>query len=171
MLVAPPPVKPVIRQETRQKPRKYYTIHENANNVLAFQGMLASDKTTVLGFVKENDAIRFGRIVEKHYMVHKEWPEMILGGSVKIYAGPQEDKGDELRFLHAVEWSPEDISLFCAARYMDIMHIDRLIDNDTGFNINGSKMIMEGSQEFYIEACERLFSLINPTFTYLDEES
>ena len=170
MLVAPPPVKPVIRQEIRQRPKKYYTIHENVNNVLAFQGMLDSDKTTVLGFVREKDAVRLGRMVEKHYMVHKEWPKMVLGGSVNIYSGPQEDEGDELRFLHAVEWSPEDISLFCAARYMDVMHIDRLSDNNTGFNIKGSKLIMEGSHEFYIEACERLLTVVNPVFTYLEDD-
>ena len=171
MLVLPPPVKPLNRQETRQKHKKYYTIHENANNVLAFQGMLDNEKTTVLGFLKENDATRLGRMIEKHYIVHKEWPEMVLNGTIRIYAGPREEKGSELQFLHTVEWSPDEISLFFAARYMDIMQIDRLTDSDTGFNINGSKISMEGSHEFYTEACERLFSLANPIFNYMDEES
>ena len=108
MLVLPPPVKPVIRQTTRQKPTKYYTVHENSNNVLAFRGWLDTDKTTVLGFTREKDAIRLGRMIEKHYLVLKDWPDMVLDDSVKLYSGPQEDEGDELRFLHAVEWSPED---------------------------------------------------------------
>lgn len=168
MLVVPPPTKPTIRQETRQKPRKYFTIHENSNNVLAFKGLLDNDKTTVMGFVKERDAVTFGRMVERHYLTQKDWPDLVLDSSIKIYS--KQDEENDLKFLHAVEWSPDDVTLFCAARYMDLMHIDGIVENPTGFTIRGSKLILEGSTEFYKDACDRMWNLVNPTFTYLDDE-
>lgn len=156
MLTVPPPVKPFKRLETNQRPLKLYTLHENPNNILALRAELDGDKTATVAFTRPEDVMRMGTMLENHYRAYKEWPDMILDTSIKIYsANPLTD----LAMLYTVEWSFEELSMLCAGHYMDILHIDALIENKNGFNIRGNRLKLQASPDFYINACNRMLKV------------
>jgi hypothetical protein len=162
MLTVPPPVKPVARMQTNQRPLKMYTLHENMNNALALRAEKNNDKTAMIAFTRHTDVLTMGRMLENHYRTYKEWPDMVIDNSIKIYSGSQ---GTELQFLQAAEWSPEELTNLCCSHYMDILQIDELFETSTGYRIKGSRLMLEGSYEMYIQACKNMYRLIDDGFS------
>jgi len=156
MLTVPPPVKPRSLQKTNQRPLKMYTLHENYNNILALRAERDKDKTTTLAFTRHDDVLKMGTILENHYRTYKEWPDLVIDNSIKIYSA---NALDELSILHMVEWSFEELTTLCAGHYMDILQIDSLVETRSGFSIRGNRMMLEGTPEFYIGVCNRMLRI------------
>jgi len=162
MLTLPPPTKPVARLKTNQRPLKMYTLHENMNNALALRAERNSDKTAVIAFTRESDVLTMGTMLENHYRTYREWPDLVIDNSIKIYSGNQ---GINLQFLHAAEWTPETLTELCCSHYMDILQIDELTETSGGYAIKGSRLMLEGSHEMYIQACKNMYRLIDDGFS------
>lgn len=156
MLTTVPPTRPIKRLETIERPLKMYTLHENYNNILAFRAERDGDKTATIAFTRQQDVLKMGIMLEAHYRTYKEWPDMILDNSIKIYSG---NAREDLSALYVVEWSYEELNTLCAGHYMDILHIESLVENNTGFNIRGSLVKLACSNEFYIGACNRMLKV------------
>jgi hypothetical protein len=158
MLTVPPPVKPVVRlPPTNQCPRKMYTLHETMNNALALRAMQDSDKTAMIAFARETDALTMGTMLENHYRTYKEWPDLVINSSIKIFSG--NGAKDDLKFLQAAVWSPEELTMICCTHYMDILQIDELFETKNGYNIKGARLLLEGTNDLYIAACNRMLRL------------
>jgi hypothetical protein len=162
MLTALPPTKPAVLLPTKQLPLKMYTLHENINNALALRAERNSDKTAVVAFTRESDVLTMGRMLENHYRTYQEWPDMVIDNSIKIYSG---NPSLDLQFLQSAEWSPEDLTKLCCVHYMDILQIDELFETSTGYRIKGSRLMLEGSHEMYIQACKNMYRLIDDGFS------
>jgi hypothetical protein len=157
MLTALPPTRPVTRlPQTNQLPLKMYTLHESVNNTLAMRAERSSDKTAVIAFTRKSDVLTMGTMLENHYRTYKEWPDLVIDNSINIYSGNQ---GTRLQFLQAAEWAPETLSDLCCSHYLDILQIDELSETSSGYTIKGSRLVIEGSHEMYIEACRNMYSL------------
>lgn len=157
MLTLPPPVKPMLRMYTNQRPLKMYTLHETMNNALALRATQDSDKTAMVAFTRQEDVVTMGTMLENHYRTYKEWPDLVINSSIKIYSGS--GAKDELKFLQPAEWSPEELTMICCSRYMDILQIDELFETNSGYNIKGSRLILKGANDLYIDSCNRMLRL------------
>ena len=162
MLTLPPPTKPMARLPTKQRPLKMYTLHENMNNALSMRAERSNDKTAVVAFTREADVLTMGRMLENHYRTYKEWPDMVIDNSIKIYSG---NRGTNLQFLQAAEWTPETLTELCCSHYMDILQIDELTETSSGYSIKGSRLMLEGNHEMYIQACKNMYRLIDDGFS------
>jgi hypothetical protein len=128
------------------------------NNALALRATQDSDKTAMIAFTRESDVLTMGTMLENHYRTYKEWPELVINSSIKIYSGNNNVK-DELKFLQPAEWSPEELTVVCCSRFMDILQIDELFETKNGYNIKGSRLILQGTNDMYIGACNRMLGL------------
>jgi len=161
MLTALPPTRPVTRlPQTNQRRVKMYTLHESMNNALAMRAVRSNDKTAVIAFTRESDVLTMGTMLETHYRTYREWPDLVIDNSIKIYSG---NKSTELQFLQTAEWAPETLSDLCCSHYMDILQIDELTETSSGYTIKGSRLMLEGSHEMYIQACRNMYNLHDST--------
>lgn len=161
MLTAPPPTRPVTRlPPTNQLPLKMYTLHESSNNALAMRAARSSEKTAMVAFTRESDVLTMGLMLETHYRTHKEWPDMVIDNYINIYSG---NPGINLQFLKAVEWTPETLTDLCCSHYMDVLQIDELAETSGGYTIKGSRLVIEGSHEMYIQSCQNMYNLQDST--------
>ena len=166
MLTVPPPVKPAVRIQTNQKPLKMYTLHETFNNMLALRAKRDNDKTATIAFTRKEDVLRMGTILENHYLTYKEWPDMVIDESIKIFSL---NAYPDIKWLHTAEWTAEELTMLCAGHYMDIMQIDELIEHESGFRIKGARLRLSGSHDYYIAVCNRMLRInfdgtVNPDF-------
>lgn len=157
MLTVPPPVKPVVRMQTNQRPLRLYTLHETMNNALALRAKQDTDKTAMIAFARQEDVMTMGTMLENHYRTYKEWPDLVINSSIKIFSG--NGAKDELKFLQAASWSPEELTMICCTHYMDILQIDELFETKSGYNIKGARLTLQGSNDLYITACNRMLRL------------
>jgi len=157
MLTVPPPVKPVARLQTNQRPFRLYTLHETMNNALALRAKQDTDKTAMIAFTRQEDVVTMGTMLENHYRTYKEWPDLVINSSIKIYSG--NGAKDELKFLQAASWSSEELTMICCSHYMDILQIDELFETKSGYNIKGARLFLQGSNDLYIAACNRMLLL------------
>jgi len=138
MLATPVKPTPVI---TRERP--IFTLHQTANNVLGVRLRDRPDvKTCVVSFTKYDDALRIARLIERHKQIHKEWPNFNFDYNqdddvLRMFAG-KEDNGS-LRELTIFEWpSLDDVSLFCACNFMDLMKMKQIKARSAGlFRLEG----------------------------------
>ena len=140
-MLAIPPVKPV---KTGRRPQQsLFTLHQNANNVLAVRlNGKPEIKTCVISFSRYGDALRIGRLIERHQKIHNEWPNFNFEDTqqdniLRLIAG--EDGSDDLSELTVFEWSNiEDMSTYCAFHFMDLMKMSNIRhSNADSFQLQG----------------------------------
>jgi hypothetical protein len=157
MLTVPPVTKPPRLAPTNQKSNRLYTIHEKFNNALALRAVRDTDKTAMIAFRQYNDVVTMAHMLESHYKTYREWPDLLMDTSIKIYTGPNDSIDPaKLDILTVTEWSPDEINMIAAASYMDILQIEKLVQTSKGYNIKGSRLVLTGTHDFYIAVCKKL---------------
>lgn len=124
------PVKPRIKL-TGGKPAPIFTLHQTENNVLGVQLKGRPEiKTCVVSFTKYNDALKFGRMIERHKKVHYEWPNFNFDDNqddniLRMVVGNEDNI--ILKELTIFEWSTiDDARMFCALHFMDLMKMNNI---------------------------------------------
>jgi hypothetical protein len=149
MQVLNPPVCP------RTGSRVHYTLHNN-DRTFALKALEEEQKTTLVAFKRLGDAMRMGHMIERHVLIHKEWPEMTINNTLQF----QIDKGknilEPLSFIILQEHTLDNLSKICASRYMDILEVQRMISKQGGYTLTGNMMKIDGSHDFYVNVFNKM---------------
>jgi hypothetical protein len=165
MLATPikPPSTATIR--TNKLPKKYYTIHNYPNTVMAIKLKGYEDlKTSVVSFKTIDDAALVGAMIENHRNKTKEWPifnfedlqddntlrmtNMI--SQVNIFSGN----------IYVHEWDELDnLKMYCVSNFLDLINLNTLIRTNDGFSMQGSVYRFHVDNDLYIQRFKQLLEL------------
>lgn len=150
--ISVPPVRPTRVSQTNQKPRKYYTIHSNANN--AFTLKINEDiRTAVVGFRDITDAFTISNMIETHYIEKKEWPDTSQVGTLVLPEGRLED----LAHVFIRQWDFEDLKLECTRNILDMISVDEILKKKASYSFAGNLFRFSAPPEFYQNRFNELF--------------
>jgi hypothetical protein len=152
MATAAPPIRPRVQLPTDRTGRHYYTIHSTRNN--AFTLKLNEDvRTAIVGFVKIEDAVRVGNMIETYYIEKKEWPEL-HGVSELILP---EGRLSNLSYIFVQQWEFDDLKINCTRNFLDFISVEKLTPRATKYSLNGNLYIFEAPEEFYRDRLAELY--------------
>lgn len=144
--------RPPTKIQTREKNKKYYTLHRIPNHVMAWNAK--TEKRAVVAFNREQDILSTGKIIENHYNLRREWPSFeaeLIFDSGPI---PKSVFDDELTMLNIVEWRKfDDLRVFCAEHYFDLIVVETMSKQ---FQLQGTIFRLDIPMEFFIPQLEKL---------------
>jgi hypothetical protein len=153
MATATPPVRPRVMLPTDQTGRKYYTIHSNRNN--AFTLKLNEDvRTAIVGFVKIDDAVRVGNMIETYYIEKKEWPDLYGAQDLMLPEGRLEG----LSHIFVQQWEFDELKLTCTSNFLDFISVEKLTPRNSSYSLSGDVFTFDASPEFYRERISELYT-------------
>lgn len=155
-----PPKRPLRQAQTNQKPKRYFTLHTHKNNAFAIR-VSEEHSTSVVGFVVWNDAFFMGKMIETHFVRHKEWPDTSRPGSLIL---PEANKLDlELNYLYIRQWDFDDLKVTCTKNFLNMISVDDIIDKKgTGYTFSGNIFNFEATDDFYRQRIAELYELSDP---------
>jgi hypothetical protein len=149
-VIIPPTVRPRPKGFGR-KPNNFYTIHSAENNIFSLN-IDNHDKTVVVGFKILNDAVLVSRMIEAHYIQHKEWPDTRASG---LFSLPPPTKASELSHVFLHKWDLEDLKVTCTRNILDMVSVEEIIHNNNDkYSFSGSLYKFEAPVIFYQERFE-----------------
>ena len=147
-----PPTRPRLNARTKQKPRKYYTIHSNPNN--AFTLKINEDiRTAVVGFREITDALTISNMIETHYIEKKEWPDMAQIDTLILPEGRLTD----LVYIFIREWEFDDLKFECTRNILDMISVDQILKKKSSYSFSGNTFQFSAPVEFYQNRFNELF--------------
>ena len=151
MATVAPPAPPRVKLPTAQTRRQYYTIHSNRNN--AFTLKLNEDtKTAIVGFVKVEDAVVVGNMIETYYIEKKEWPSLYGVDDLSLPEG----RLNHLSHVFVQEWEFDDIKMNCTRNFLDFISVEKLTPKNAKYSLDGNLYIFEAPTEFYRDRLDEL---------------
>jgi hypothetical protein len=153
-LTIAPPVKPRNQVKTRRGGKFYWTIHTHPNHVYTLR-VKEDSKTALVGFKHVEDALLIGRMIEKHYIIKKEWP----GTEGQIILPSVSGNISELNFLFCTKWDFEDLKLECTKNFLNMITIDKIGNTRNGLSFNGDVLSFDAPLEFYMIRLEDLLNI------------
>ncbi len=159
------PTKPPVTTvpKTGRTAKKYYTLHNFPNTVMAVKlNGYENLNTSVVSFINNNDAIFVGKMIENHRARTRDWP-------VFNFEDLQEDntfrlinyaENDQILSgnMYVQEWNEiDDLKLYCVSHFLDLITLNRLKTGKEGFNLNGNMFKFEADQEFYTQRLKYLY--------------
>jgi len=144
--------RPPTKIQTREKNKKYYTLHRIPNHVMAWNAK--TEKRAVVAFNREQDILTTGKIIENHYNLRREWPS--FEDDLIFDAGPipKSVSDDELTMLSIVEWRKfDDLRVFCVEHYFDLIVVETMSKQ---FRLQGTIFRLDIPMEFFIPQLEKL---------------
>lgn len=153
-LVIAPPVKPRNQAKTRRAGKFYWTIHTHPNHAYTLR-VKDDAKTALVGFKRAEDALLIGRMIEKHYMIKKEWPDT-EGGQIIL---PSVSGDDPLNFLFCIRWDFYDLKLECTKNFLNMVTIDTIGNTRNGLSFNGNVLSFEAPLDFYKMRFDELYQV------------
>lgn len=162
-MIAAPPKTPTVRPpKTGRTGKKYYTIHNFPNSIMAVKLYDHEHlNMCVVSFSTQRDAVFVGKVIENHRAKTKEWP-------VFNFADLQSDNMfrvmnyNEESFvldgnLYVQEWREiDDLKFYCAIHFFDLITLNRLSPSKEGFMMKGNVFKFEADQDFYTQRLETL---------------
>lgn len=148
-----PPIKPRSQPKVRRGGKVYWTIHTHPNHAFTVR-VKDNSQSAIVAFKKYDDSVLVGQMIEKHYLIRKEWPE--TDGTIIL---PTVSKLESLNFLFCRRWDFEDLKVTCTKNFMNMVSIDELDNTKNGFQFNGKILSFEAPAEFYIQRLYELFEL------------
>jgi hypothetical protein len=97
-----------------------------------------------------------GHMIERHVLIHKEWPEMTINNTLQFQIDNNKNILDPLSFIILQEHTLDNLSKLCAARYMDILEVQRIISKQGGYTLSGNMMKIDGSRDFYVNVFNKM---------------
>jgi hypothetical protein len=154
-LAAAPPMRPRGVSLTNQKPKRYYTIHSNANDAFTLK-IDETTRTSVVSFRKWDDALLIGKMIETHYIQQKEWPDTRQTGSLIL---PNSRVGDVLKHVYMQEWDYDELKVMCTENTLDMITVDAILKKKSSYSFAGNQLRFEAPTEFYRMRFDQLFTL------------
>jgi len=112
----------LVKQQTALNKPKVYTLTLHPNTILVVTP--PEKRTAVLSFKQKKCAIEFGRLIESHKALTKEWPNLSKG-KIRFY----DDGRKNPTFVDIMEWDPDELVYECGVRYMNIIDIECFSNN------------------------------------------
>jgi hypothetical protein len=164
-MIAAPPKTPVTRYtKTGRTAKKYYTIHNFPNTIMAVKlNGYEKMNTSVVSFNNHNDAILVGKMIENHRTRTKDWPvfnfeDLQDDNTFRLsnYNGTSTVLMDN---MYVQEWNEiDDLKMYCVAHFFDLITLNRLSTSKEGFRMNGNIFKFEADQQFYTQRLEYLYN-------------
>lgn len=154
-LLTAPPIKPVAKSRTNQLPRTYFTIHTHPNDAFTLN-MSDKTRTSIVGFREIDDAIYVGRMIETHFIRHKEWPDTRSVGTLVL---PLAQVGDVLRYVYVQKWEFDELKVECTRNFLDFISVDALVDTKKGYSFSGQAYRFDADWDYYRARIGELYSL------------
>jgi hypothetical protein len=152
MATAAPPAPPRVKLQTAQTRRQYYTLHSNRNN--AFTLKLNEDvRTAIVGFVKIEDALCIGNMIETYYIEQKEWPSLYRVEDLSLPEG----RLNHLAHVFVQEWEFDELKINCTRNFLDMVSVEELEPRNAKYSLNGNLYIFDAPVEFYRERIAELY--------------
>jgi len=152
MATAAPPARPRVQLPTAQTGRQYYTIHSSHNN--AFTLKLNEDvRTAIVGFVKVEDAVIVGNMIETYYIEKKEWPGLHGVGDLSLPEG----RLDNLAHVFVREWEFDELKINCTRNFLDFISVEKLTPRNAKYSLSGNMYIFDAPVEFYRDRLSELY--------------
>lgn len=151
-----PPKRQVRPAKTKQKPKRYYTLHSHPNDTFAIK--LGEDiRMSVVGFMDWDDAFFIGKMIETHFVRQKEWPDMTRPGSLTLPAAHQADR---LHYVYIHQWDFEDLKVTCTKNFMDMISVENILKKGvTGYTFSGNVFKFEAPDDFYRQRIAELYEI------------
>jgi len=152
----PPPVRVVSGREGR----KWYTLHSHSNNVFAWTLEGNSMKTSTVAFARRQDASFMARLIERYVVREKEWPDVSLAEKVfRIYGSDIINSYEENGFIEIKSWSYNDLRVFCAESYLDMITLKKITKKAQTFVLSGELNSLDVPVSFYVERLNYLLGM------------
>lgn len=150
LTISKPPIFKV--SETDQDNTRVWTIQKQRNKIFALP---IHPKFTIMSFKKDTDAHLTASIIESHFMIHKQWPE--------LSTDPQFDtkcfESAPLEFLHLECWDLNELKLWSVYNFFDLGVIENMKKTKSGYRFKSIKYNLDMPIEFYKERLNYLFDL------------
>lgn len=101
--------------------RKYRTIHLN-NNVFTIQ----KNGTSVLAFRQDRDVRRFSKLIESHFDLTQEWPNIDFEETI-LFKNTQANK--RLKYVDIIEWEEDRLIAWCIQNAFSMLDIHQFEDD------------------------------------------
>jgi hypothetical protein len=131
----------------------YWTIHNHPNHAFSVR-VNEECQTALVGFKNPNDAILISKMIEKHYIIQKEWPE--TQGQIIL---PSASDTAPLSFLFCKKWDFEDLKLECTKNFLNMITVDNITNTKKGLGFNGNILSFDAPIEFYMIRLEDLLNI------------
>ena len=161
------PVKPPsnVTIKTNKLPKKYYTIHNYPNSIMAIK-LKGYDhlKTSVVSFRTIDDAALVGAMIENHRHMTKEWPifnfEDLQDDNMLRMTNMLAQKNDFNGNMYVNEWDELDnLKLYCVSNFLDLINLNTLVRTSEGFSMQGNVYRFEADNDLYIQRFKQLLEL------------
>jgi len=152
-LTIAPPKTPRSRVRVKPGGKFYWTIHNHPNHAFSVR-MNENSQTALVSFRKADDAILVGRMIEKHYIMQKEWPE--TEGQIIL---PSVSKDAPLDFLFCKKWDFEELKIECTKNFLSMVTVDSLDTGRSGLNFKGKAFSFQAPVEFYMNRLKELLTV------------
>jgi len=145
---------PAKIHQTREKKKKYFTLHKIPNHIMAWNAK--TEKRAVVAFNREQDVLKTGKIIERHYENRREWPHFDEEELIFEPGSVSNDSLDELGMLNVVSWDNlDELRVFCVEHYFDLLVIETV---SAHFQVRGTVFHLDVPMELYVPHLEKLFS-------------
>ncbi len=104
-----------VTNKKREGNHRHYTLHIGTT-IFTVQ----HQDTSVLSFRKKSDAVSFGRILECHYDLTKEWP-ILKFDDYTVYG--IFEKNPRLKYLDIKDWDNESLRYFCITNAFSMIDV------------------------------------------------
>jgi hypothetical protein len=154
LVINRPPARRNLR--TAEDTRRVYTLHSTPNKIFAWRTENKSMKTAAVVFRRHEDAALMAYMIEQHVRQKKEWPPVNIL-DFELESGPNRLFKSEL--VEIRPWNIENLKVHCVTAYLDMVTLNKLIPNETGFRINGELISLNMPMEFHINHLRHLLEL------------
>jgi hypothetical protein len=120
-------------------------------------------KTSTVAFARRQDAAFMARLIETYVVREKQWPNVSVVDNVfRLYGSGLIDVFDENDlegFIEIKSWSLDDLRVFCAQAYLDMITLKKVTKKNDSFVLNGECISLDVPEQFYAEYLNYLFGM------------
>ncbi len=104
--------------------RKFYTIHHGDGKQQIFT-IQNRNVCSIIAFRNKSDCMHFGKLLENHYELTKEWPQINFDDTI-IFRHARTNK---LKYLDTQEWTEFMLKMFCIKNAFSMIDVHSFDDN------------------------------------------
>jgi hypothetical protein len=154
--VVAPPRKPKSAARTNQKSKNFFTIHTHPNHAFTLK-LTDEDKTSMVGFRDWDDALLIGKMIETHFTMQKEWPEMRQAGTLTL---PVANHNGVLKYTYIQKWDFDELELVCTKNFLNLIGVENIVNRkNQAYSFDGNVYKFEADTDFYRERIGELWLL------------
>jgi hypothetical protein len=123
---------------------KLYTIHKGDNTIYATKPTNDKVLISVVSFKKEQHAKLIAGMLEEYNIKMGEWPPLFSNEELWLPSTPR-----KLNQLDIIEWEKDELDTFCILNILDLVVINSIDNNTSGYRIMGDTYKYDVSSDTY----------------------